>query len=387
MKIVHCCLACFYIDNYGYQENILPKVHKIQGHDVAIVASTENYLSDKTLGYSKAESYINEHGIPVTRLPYVSWLPSFICKKLRIYKGLFKKLQELNPDVIFLHDIQFIDVIEIIKYAKKNPKVKIYADGHTDFINSGRNWISKNILHKIIYRWCAKKIEPYTEVFFGVTPLRAQFFEEVYGINKNKIDLLFLGYDDTVSLEETRAEIRKNIRSNYDINENDFLIVTGGKITEHKKIHELINAFKELNLANTKLLVFGDPTPDMKNLIDNLRDCNNVIYVGWVDHLRIRDFLIASDVAFYPGTHSVLWEQTVGLGIPAVFKKWDGMEHVDLGGNCIMLNEGDIAEIRSVISSIVSNRALVSEMAHIAASKGKEAFSYSSIAKKAVGLD
>ena len=28
MKIVHLCLGCFYIDNYSYQENMLPKFHK-----------------------------------------------------------------------------------------------------------------------------------------------------------------------------------------------------------------------------------------------------------------------------------------------------------------------------------------------------------------------
>ena len=36
MKILHLMLACFYIDNYSYQENYLPKYHKKQGNDVEI---------------------------------------------------------------------------------------------------------------------------------------------------------------------------------------------------------------------------------------------------------------------------------------------------------------------------------------------------------------
>ena len=51
MKIMHPCLAAFYIDDYGYQENILPKAHKKSGHDVEIVASTEVYSDEKTLTY------------------------------------------------------------------------------------------------------------------------------------------------------------------------------------------------------------------------------------------------------------------------------------------------------------------------------------------------
>ena len=49
MKVLHCCLAAFYIDDYGYQENILPKMHKIQGHQVKIVSSTETYIDNQTL--------------------------------------------------------------------------------------------------------------------------------------------------------------------------------------------------------------------------------------------------------------------------------------------------------------------------------------------------
>jgi len=387
MKIMHCCLAAFYIDNYGYQENILPKIHKTQGNDVCIVASTENYLEDKILGYSKAGSYINEHGIPVCRLSYVAWLPKIVVRKLRVYKGLKNELERFNPEIIFLHDIQFLDVITIIQYVKNNPHVKIFADGHTDFINSARNWLSKNILHKVIYKWCAKKIEPYVETFFGVTPLRARFFEEVYGIDKSKIDVLVMGYDDSQVFEKSQEEIKKNIRSQLNVRKGDFLIVTGGKIDERKKIHDLIQVISELNLTNIKLLVFGMPTPEMEEKIKDLCQHSSVIYVGWSSQSEICDYLISSDLAFFPGTHSVIWEQTVGLGIPAVFKKWDGMSHVDVGGNCILMNKGDKQEIKATITSLVTNQELLADMSVIAKTKGQLTFSYSEIAKKAIGLN
>ena len=43
MKIVHLCLACFYPDNYSYQENILPKYHKKMGYDTEVIASLETF--------------------------------------------------------------------------------------------------------------------------------------------------------------------------------------------------------------------------------------------------------------------------------------------------------------------------------------------------------
>ena len=80
MKILHCCLAAFYIDNYGYQENILPKMHKLQGHDVRIVASTETYLNNSVLGYTVPGSYNSSDDILVTRIPYIMLLPHVVAK-------------------------------------------------------------------------------------------------------------------------------------------------------------------------------------------------------------------------------------------------------------------------------------------------------------------
>ena len=386
MKIMHCCLAAFYIDNYGYQENILPKIHKMQGHDVYIVASTENYLEDKTLGYSEARSYINEDGIPVTRLPYVSWLPAKITRKLRMYVGLTEELENFKPEVIFLHDVQFLDVIKIVAYVKRNPETKVFADGHTDFINSARNWVSKHILHKVIYKWCAKKLEPHVEKFFGVTPLRAQFFSEVYGIDKSKVDVLVMGYDDSEIDKKDPQVITTKIREKFNIKNSDFLIITGGKIDERKKIHVLIESLIELNLPNVKLLVFGTPTPEMDEKIKDLCCHPSIIYAGWSSQTEICDYLVSADLAFFPGTHSVIWEQAVGLGVPAVFKKWSGMTHIDVGGNCVLLDKGDKDEIKKVILSFTSDEQRLKTMSKVAQTKGKTTFSYREIAKKAIGL-
>ena len=43
MRILHLCLANFYIDNYSYQENMLPKYHKMMGHYVSVIASKVSF--------------------------------------------------------------------------------------------------------------------------------------------------------------------------------------------------------------------------------------------------------------------------------------------------------------------------------------------------------
>lgn len=385
MKILHCCLAAAYVDNYGYQENILPKMHKLQGNEVKIVASTLTYISNSEVGYIKPRKYINEDNIEVSRIPYIGCIPHKLSIKLRIYKGLFKVLDDFNPDVIFIHDIQFLSITEIIKFVKKKPNVIIYADGHTDFINSARNWLSKNVLHKIIYKWCAKKIEPYTTKFWGVTPLRVDFFSDVYGIDRSKVDLLVMGVDDSVIDLTQKNIIRESTRKTLGINENDFVIVSGGKIDRRKNIHFLMKAINSLNLDNIKLVLFGTPDLDMKAEFEELSKPKNIITIGWISPEEVYDYLFSADLAFFPGTHSVLWEQVVGVGLPSVFKKWEGMQHVDVGGNCIFIKEGTQEEIEKTILELMENKKLLKRMQDISIEKGMQEFSYSQIAKKSIG--
>lgn len=383
MRILHCCLAAFYIDNYGYQENILPKIHKLQGHDVKICTSTETYIDNKNIGYVEPRTYLNEHSIEVTRLPYYKYIPHVAVKKLRIYNGLMKVLENFLPDIIFIHDCQFISINTIATFVKRHKNIRVYVDSHTDFINSGRNWFSKNIMHKIVYKWCAKQIEPYTKKFYGTLPLRVDFYRDIYKINPSKLDLLVLGADHTDIDLGNKKEIRQRIRKELNIKDNEFVIVTGGKIDRRKNIHTLMNVFKNNNL-NVKLILFGIPNVEMKVEIEALSKVENIHYIGWLQPNKIYDYLFAADLGFFPGTHSILWEQTVGIGLPCVFKKWEGIDHVDVGGNCIFLEKGDEAEIRSVIDYIYNNRKVYSQMLEISTTKGIKEFSYEEIAKKAI---
>lgn len=383
MKILHCCLANFYIDNYGYQENILPKMHRLQGHEVRIVASTETYIENARLGYIQASSYYTPEGIPITRIPYIKIIPHFIAKKLRIYKGLKGILLEFKPEIIFLHDVQFISIWEIVKYAKYN-KVTIYADCHTDLINSATNWVSKNILHKLIYKWCAQKIEPHTKKFYGVLPARVDFLLDIYDIPANKTELLVMGADDTLFDLSKKSEVRKKIRSAHHIKETDFLIISGGKIDRKKNIHHLLEAFQLLDKENVKLLIFGKVNDELEKEIDSFRTSKNIVLIDWLPTHKIYEFLMAADLGFFPGTHSVLWEQSVGIGLPCVFKRWKGIEHVDVGGNCLFLDEISIESIQSAIIQVVENKDLFERMKTAAVEKGIPKFSYSEIAKYSI---
>lgn len=382
MKILQICLCGSYNPKMGYQDNILPKYYVKLGFE-CITVTSQYYKECGSIVRDTNYKISLENGSELIRIPNKYRVSYKGNRFLRLYSGLYKVLVKEKPDIIFLHNFQFLSVHDVAQYCKKNKDVKVYADSHTDYVNSATNWLSKNILHKIIWRHCAKLIEPHIIKFWGVTEQRCKFLEEVYNIPNNKIDLLVMGADDEKIDFSNKEKIYNQIRKNLSISNDEFVIITGGKIDRNKNIHLLIDAVNNIIDRDIKLIIFGIFDDEMKNIIEPKLENSNIKYIGWLDADKVYEYFLASDLGVFPGTHSVLWEQAVGTGLPCVFKKWDGMQHVDVGGNCIFLNNDDVDEIISSIKKTLDN-SFYNEMKKYAVENGISKFSYKEIAKKSI---
>ena len=383
MKILHICLACFFPDNYSYQENMLPKFHKEQGHEVEVIASLFTFdKNGKDSEYPEAKQYINEYGIKVTRLNYKN--PKKINRIYKRFEGLKKALEDASPDLIFIHGCQFADIDIIAEYAR-NHTVTIYVDNHADFSNSAKNIISRIILHGIVWKYYAHIIEPYTRKFYGVLPARVEFLKNVYGLPKDKCELLVMGADDDAVNAASKIEIKNFIRRKYNIKENDFLIITGGKIDKFKtQTLLLMKAVKNLEREKVKLIVFGSVTPELQEKVKELADTSRVQYIGWIQAKDSYKYFAAADLVVFPGRHSVFWEQVAAQGIPMLVKYWDGTTHIDLGGNVRFLKKDSLEEIQRLIVQLLDDPLEYEKMKKIAIEKGKRTFSYNDIAKRCI---
>lgn len=386
MKILHCCLACFYIDGYSYQENILPKYHQRMGHDVQIVASRLNYENNKVLTLSAPGSYMNEDGIQVTRLDYASAVPNVLRRKIRLYKGFKSYLNTLKPEAIFLHDVNFASLLTVANYCRRNPGVQVVADSHTDHVNSGSNWWSRKILHGLFYRTIIQLADRHIKQYYGTTPIRCNYLSSVYGVRPSKVALLPFGADDDVLFELDMNKLKSEFRQTWKIPESSLIVVSGGKIDRRKNIHELIQACSNFDMKDLVLVVFGTPDDEMEKLISSFIAQKNLILLGWQNTVEIYKTLLIADLAVFPGTHSVLWEQAVGSGIPCIFKNWEGMTHVDVGGNCHFVETGSAKELKAILNSILKGEKNLTQLTHNSRTLGPQRFSYSRISQNAIEL-
>ena len=383
MKIVHLCLGCFYPDNYSYQENLLPKFHKELGYEVEVIASTQSFdKNGKTCFLDKTGSYQNEYDIKVTRLPYKK--NNSIGHKLKQYIGTYSAIESAAPDILFIHGAQFMDISEVVKYLKKHKNVKVFVDSHADFSNSATNKASK-LIHKTLWRYFEQKINPYTEKFYGVLPARVDFLVNMYKLPKEKCELLVMGADDDLVEKANHPEVKKELRERYNIAEDDFLVVTGGKIDQWKtQTLLLMEAVKNIPSEKVKLLVFGSVTRELMNKVTALADGEKVQYIGWIQANNSYNYFAAADLVVFPGRHSVFWEQVAAQGIPMLCKEWDGTKHVDIGGNVRFLTQDSTEEIQNAIETLTDNPEEYNKMKEVAVREGMKTFSYRDIAKRAI---
>lgn len=382
MKIVHICLCGTVTDGFTYQDNLLSKYHRRLGYDVTLIASHWIRGTDGNYAIDERTEYINADGVKMIRLDFHG---RHFDDRLKVYLGLYQAIEQEHPDILFVHGCQFRDIRVIVRYKKSHPEVRIYVDNHADYSNSGRGWISKNILHRIIWRHYAQMIAPYAEKFYGVMPARVDFLTELYGLKSSQCDLLVMGADDDMVKRAARSETRERTRRQYHITADDFLIVTGGKINLVKKqTLYLMQAVQNINNPHLRLVVFGPVVDELKAQVNSLADGNKVQYIGWMNAEQSYDLFAVADLAVFPGRHSVYWEQVTGQGIPMLVKDWDGTHHVDVGGNVRFLTQDSTEEIQNEIQNLLDHPEQYQQMKDIAVVKGMQTFSYLDIARRSI---
>lgn len=317
MKIVMLC--DLYDEKLQYQENLLTKYYQKNGHSVTVVAATFDdafaYYADAYDPKAPRREYM-DGATKVIKLPYSLNL----LNKLRRFAGVAEILAEEKPDLIFVHDIH-LNILEAAQYKRRNPGCRVIMDYHADYTNSAKNWLSLNILHKVIRKSILYRAKSQLDAIYPVVPISAVFLNEVYGIPHSEMSLLPLGADTDLAHAVRQRGEGKRIRERLSIPPDAVVAFTGGKLDPLKETHVLFQAINELTDSRVHLLVVGETrgNPDYAARLEKLSAANPRIHrVGWVDGAEVYDYMDASDLAVFPASQSVLWQQALSMGLPLI---------------------------------------------------------------------
>lgn len=356
MKIAHICLSCFYIDGFSYQENELVKEHVRSGHDVIVIASTENYVNTQ-LSYVKPGTYTGADGATVIRLPYSSFLPHKVMTKLRMHPNLYEKLQAFDPDVIVFHGLCGWELRTVCKYKINNPKVKLWVDSHEDQNNSARTFGSK-LLHNYFYKPVIQSVLQYIDIILCISLDTIEFVANNYSVPRDKLHFFPLGakiYND-----DDYESIRKAGRERYGLNTNDILFIQSGKQNKRKKLIDSLEAFSKTSNINFKFFIVGSLSEDISiEALRYIQQDERITYLGWQNSDELQQLLCAADIYLQPGTQSATMQMALGARCAVIID--DVLSHKPfVNGNGWLINSK--LSLSNVEIALIENDALLEQM-------------------------
>jgi glycosyltransferase involved in cell wall biosynthesis len=105
---------------------------------------------------------------------------------------------------------------------------------------------------------------------------------------------------------------RKQIRKQYNLEENTLVFLQTGKFDKKKKLKESILAFKQVShFSRIKFLIAGVFLEDEAEILELISQDTRIEYLGWKSAADLYDLLCAIDIYLQPGSQSATLQNSI----------------------------------------------------------------------------
>ena len=376
MRILHVGLVGPFNDDMAYQGSILPKENKKAGHEVIVITSCYKWSENQVIKVPEEDRI--KDGIRYIRIEYDRIISPVITEKIRKAKTFKKYLDELKPDIIFNHDLQTFELLTLKNYKKNNPKVKIYADSHSDKHNSANNWFSLNLMHRFFYKTIIQNAIGSFERILYISYEVKEFLCDTYDIPDNILEFYPLG--GTILPFEEKSMYRKEKRVELGLSEHDIVFCHSGKMDSKKRTYELLYNFNKVKNKNLRLIIIGVFSEELQEKIMQLiNEDNRVLYLGWKSSDELIKYIAASDLYVQPGSQSATMQSSLCSGTPVLFTNVESHKSF-MKGNAFMINEPH--EMEAIFYQIIEDPSILREMSQMSYKLAYELLDYKKMAEK-----
>ena len=316
MRIVHIKLSGIYTENFNYHTNGLSECNALDGHETTVITSCLCYKEGSVIKLPPSDKMLKEN-LRVIRIPYINPCRDFRFQKVRAVRGLYKLLDTLRPDVLFVDSPEFWSLRDVVRYKKDTANVKFYVDTHTAAVNSGTCWFSKNVLCKFFYKSIIQQAIPYIDKFFYISSAEKEFAIENFQIPETLMEFYPLGgrIPETSDYKFAR-QIR---RQELGVADDEFLFVHSGKLDRLKRTEELLKSFIAVPDLKARLAIIGSvPDSTSESIMPLIEKDERIIYLGWKVFDELLEYLCACDLYLQPGGPSVTFQNAVCCGCPVM---------------------------------------------------------------------
>ena len=381
MRIVH--VVDYLMPQMGYQEFLLPKWNSHQGHEVFIITSDRytpfpNYEETwgSTLGKRVCGTGSSTHlGVKIIRLPVL-----FELKSRPLIRGLSKKIEELEPDLLMIHGTGSFSIYQCSLLLKKLSCPK-FADNHmiVDVVQRGFFQSIYYFFHNFFMRiFLSKKID----LFFGVTSDSCDYLVNYEGVPPEKVKLLPLGVDTDIFKPE-----KTNIR-----NEDIPLIIQSGKLNFDKKPQWLSEAVIMLlkKGIRLKLKFIGNGSEKIiEDMKYQFKKEGFESYLEIVDLLSLKDLakeFNKADLVVFPDGTSLSCIEAASCDTAVLMADLPASLEREKKGIGTTYSRGDIHDLANKISYLLNDRKKLHSLSISSGENARSQYSYDEISKKFVSF-
>ena len=316
MKILH--IDETFHPSYGYQVNPLARYQRKQGHDVTILTVDKEHLygvykdfgDDGSTVLAADMEYMQMSGVDIVRIP----TKGYFMHRAIYSKNLFKKIDEINPDVIFVHCVETITGMRFLLKKKKYP---LMFDSHMlSMATTNRFAKIYETIYKSIFTRIIKK-----QRYYVVRTQDDDYVNSHLGIPNELTPFISFGTD--TMLYTPSDDVRRAFRKNYCINESDFVVVYTGKLTPGKAGKLLAEAFlKPFNTDKNVVLTIVGNTPDTEygKEVDAILEkaAVRVLRFPTQKYTDLPQFYQMADLSIFPKQCSLSFYDAQASGLPVL---------------------------------------------------------------------
>ena len=268
---------------------------------------------------------------------------------------LIKDIETWNADAILVYGWKFKSHFKVIRYFKN--KIPVYFRGDSTLIDENINSF-KFLIKKILLKYVYKNID---KCFYVGTENKKYF--QAFGISHNQ--LIFAPH--AIDNKRFNIDNESNLRNQYKIDNNEFVILFAGKLENKKNPTLLLDAFIELNIKNSILMLVGngelEKTLKIKclNIDNDLK--NRILFIDFQNQKTMPLIYKTADVFVLPSqgpgeTWGLAINEAMASGLPVIVSDKCGctIDLIEDQINGILFKSNDLNSLKMSLKYISENK-------------------------------
>ena len=347
------------------------------GEDIA-VENELSFLKDKF----EVETLFFENNI--TNL--LSEIKSFVLNKnSKSVKKLKKKIDEFEPNVVYVHNTWFKASVGIFKLLEKQ-NIQTLVKIHNFRYFCTKNFLAKNHFEdRIFCKACGldrKSMGVFNKYFqdsYLKSLISIRYGKKYFKLLKNSnLKILVLTdfhkkYLEKLGVDGSKLFVFRNYlnvnKSNQPTN-NENYIIYAGRISEEKGVEDLISTFISCNFDDIELKIVGNG-PLLSNL-KNKYNNSNIKFLGEKTNKEVLTLIsqskaVVTATKLYEGQPMLLCEAS-SMGIPSIFPRTGGVSEYFPKDYKLSFNQFDYGDLKKKLE-LIKKQELILET-------GKENFDF-----------